>query len=98
MVPSPVIQIAAASDDGELCAAIRDRPVNPPALDREVHAGQIGVTRFVVRNISAPRVRIGGLDPGETKEIRGKIYIVDADVPALVKRYEHDFPEQARSQ
>jgi hypothetical protein len=41
--------------------------------------------------------RIGGLGAGETKEIRGKIYIVDADVPALVKRYEHDFPEQVRS-
>jgi hypothetical protein len=37
--------------------------------------------------------RIGGLAPGETKEIRGKIYIVDADVQALVNRYEQDFPE-----
>ncbi len=42
--------------------------------------------------------RIGGLDAGETKEIRGIIYIVDADVPALVKRYDNDFPEQVRSQ
>jgi hypothetical protein len=41
--------------------------------------------------------RIGGLEAGQTKEIRGKIYIVDADLPALVKRYEHDFPEQVRS-
>jgi hypothetical protein len=39
--------------------------------------------------------RIGGLNPGETKNIRGKIYIVPADVDALVKRYERDFPEQA---
>ncbi|HLX63699.1 MAG TPA: hypothetical protein VKX17_20680 [Planctomycetota bacterium] len=39
--------------------------------------------------------RIGGLKPGETKTIRGKIYIVDADMGALVKRYEKDFPEQA---
>jgi hypothetical protein len=38
--------------------------------------------------------RIGGLKPGETKQIRGKLYIVPADVPALVKRYEKDFPEQ----
>jgi hypothetical protein len=37
--------------------------------------------------------RIGGLKPGETKEIRGKLYIVPADVPALVQRYERDFPE-----
>jgi hypothetical protein len=37
--------------------------------------------------------RIGGLRPGETKRIRGKLYIVPADVPALVRRYERDFPE-----
>jgi len=40
-------------------------------------------------------LRIGGLKPGETKHIRGKIYIVDADVDALLKRYRNDFPEQA---
>lgn len=38
--------------------------------------------------------RLGGLKPGETKTIRGKIYFVKADVPALVKRFERDFPEQ----
>jgi hypothetical protein len=37
--------------------------------------------------------RIGGLEPGETKRIRGKVYIVPADVPALLERYERDFPE-----
>ncbi len=37
--------------------------------------------------------RIGGLAPGETKTIRGKVYLVDADPDALVKRYEADFPE-----
>jgi len=37
--------------------------------------------------------RIGGLKPLETKQIRGKIYIMRADMDALVKRYEHDFPE-----
>jgi hypothetical protein len=41
--------------------------------------------------------RIGGLEPGETKTIRGKIYIVDADVDALLERYERDFPEHAGS-
>ena len=39
--------------------------------------------------------RIGGLKPGETKTIRGKIYIVDADVESLLARYERDFPEHA---
>jgi len=38
--------------------------------------------------------RIGGLKPGETKKIRGKIYIAPPDVDALLKRYRKDFPEQ----
>lgn len=37
--------------------------------------------------------RIGGLAPGETKEIRGKVYIVPNDVEALLERYAEDFPE-----
>ena len=40
--------------------------------------------------------RLGGLQPGETKTIRGKIYIVPADMEALVKRYKRDFPEQVK--
>jgi hypothetical protein len=39
--------------------------------------------------------RIGGLAAGESKKIRGKIYVVDADVAALGRRYEIDFPKQA---
>jgi hypothetical protein len=38
--------------------------------------------------------RLGGLKPGETKQIRGKLYVVPADVEALFKRYTRDFPEQ----
>lgn len=37
--------------------------------------------------------RLGGLNPGETKQVRGKIYIVPNDVPALLARYAKDFPE-----
>jgi hypothetical protein len=40
--------------------------------------------------------RIGGLAPGETKQIRGKIYIVPNDVAALLVRYEKDFPEDKK--
>ena len=40
--------------------------------------------------------RIGGLDPGERRVVRGKIYVVKADVPALVQRYERDFPEHLK--
>ncbi len=38
-------------------------------------------------------LRIGGLAPGETKVIRGKIYLLPNNIPALQKRYEQDFPE-----
>src|SRR5207244_3352922 len=39
--------------------------------------------------------RIGGLAPGESKKIRGKIYIMPADAEALLARYRKDFPEPA---
>lgn len=38
--------------------------------------------------------RLGGLQPNETKQIHGKLYLVDADVPKLLERYRKDFPEQ----
>ena len=40
--------------------------------------------------------RIGGLAPGETKKIRGKMYLVSADVDELLARYARDFPEHGR--
>lgn len=40
-------------------------------------------------------LRVGGLAPGETKDIRGKIYLVPHDIPGLLKRYARDFPEHA---
>ena len=36
--------------------------------------------------------RLGGLAPGETLEIRGKIYLVKNDEAALLERYRKDFP------
>lgn len=42
--------------------------------------------------------RIGGLAPGESKRIRGKLYVVPADVDALLARFADDFPEQALSE
>ncbi len=38
--------------------------------------------------------RLGGLKAGETKRIRGKIYVTRDPIDALVKRYERDFHEQ----
>ncbi len=40
--------------------------------------------------------RIGGLTPGETKSIRGKLYLTGPNIDALVKRYGADFPEHNR--
>jgi len=37
--------------------------------------------------------RLGGLEPGAVRKIKGRIYIVTNDIPALVKRYQADFPE-----
>lgn len=41
--------------------------------------------------------RLGGLEPGETKRIKGKIYLVPNDVPALLARYRQDFPAETTS-
>lgn len=40
--------------------------------------------------------RIGGLRPGETKTIRGKMYVVPNDEKALLQRYREDFPKPAK--
>lgn len=37
-------------------------------------------------------LRIGGLKPGETKKIRGKIYVLSANLKELEQRYRADFP------
>ena len=37
--------------------------------------------------------RLGGLEPNQRLQIRGRIYLVDNDVKALIARYEEDFPE-----
>lgn len=38
--------------------------------------------------------RLGGLKAGETKNIRGKLYVVPSDIEALTRRFKSDFPEQ----
>ena len=42
--------------------------------------------------------RIGGLKPGQTKHIHGKIYVMKNNVPELLARYGRDFPEQIAAQ
>jgi hypothetical protein len=40
--------------------------------------------------------RLAGLNPGERREVRGKIYLLGNDLSALLTRYAKDFPEQNR--
>jgi hypothetical protein len=40
--------------------------------------------------------RIGGLKPGQSKKIRGKIYLIPANFADLQSRYRRDFPGQER--
>jgi hypothetical protein len=40
--------------------------------------------------------RIGGLKPGETKRLIGKVYLMDNDTTALLKHYRRDFPSRKR--
>ena len=41
--------------------------------------------------------RLGGLKPVEKLEIKGKLYLVNNDLEALLARYRKDFPEHAKS-
>ncbi len=41
--------------------------------------------------------RLGGLEAGESLDIKGKIYVVPNRIPALLERYHHDFPEHQAS-
>lgn len=40
--------------------------------------------------------RLGGLKPGETRNIKGKIYLVENDLDKLLERYWRDFPEHKK--
>ena len=40
--------------------------------------------------------RLGGLKPGEKLQIKGKVYLVENDLKALLARYRNDFPEHLR--
>jgi hypothetical protein len=39
--------------------------------------------------------RIGGLQPGETKRLHGRLYLLDNDIPRLLRLYRRDFPSAA---
>ena len=40
---------------------------------------------------------INGLEAGESKKIRGVIYLTEADIPGLLQRYRQEFPEHYES-
>ena len=89
---------------------VNPRPLNPRVLDNGLIGAFSADERMLFATSWEPyqelfqRVarclhsdfRLGGLNPGERREIRGKIYLVAADVPALLKRYERDFPEHRK--
>src|SRR3954452_996912 len=67
----------------------------PPPRPRKVSVGQELFQGVIVCLHSD--FRIGGLAPGQSKTIRGKLYFVAADLDALLARYRRDFPEHART-
>jgi hypothetical protein len=89
---------------------VNPRPLNPDVPDRGLIGCFSGDERMVLAIAFEPYqelfqgvitclhadFRLGGLKPGETKQVRGKIYLVPADTDALLKRYEADFPEHGR--
>jgi hypothetical protein len=88
---------------------VNPRPLNPHLPSNGIIGCFSGDDRWILASVWEPYhelfqgvitcvhsdFRIGGLKPGETKTLRGKIYIVPNDVNALLKRYEKDFPEHA---
>lgn len=88
---------------------VNPRPVHPdtPSLgiigcfsgdERKIFATAFepyqGLFQGVIRCLHSD-FRLGGLEPGASLEIHGKIYIVDNDVEALVERYRCDFPDRS---
>ncbi len=88
---------------------VNPRPLNPHVPSNGIIGCYSGDDKWILASVWEPYhelfqgvitcvhsdFRIGGLKPGETKTIRGKIYIVPNDVEALLKRYHKDFPEHA---
>jgi hypothetical protein len=88
---------------------VNPRPLNPHVPSNGIIGCFSGDNRWILASVWEPYhelfqgvitcvhsdFRIGGLKPGETKAIRGKIYLVPNDVEALLQRYEKDFPEHA---
>jgi hypothetical protein len=50
---------------------------------------------LVIRCLHAD-FRIGGLQRGDSKDARGKIYIVPNDMARLLSRYTRDFPRHEK--
>ena len=93
-------------------ADVNPRPLNPDAPDNGLIGAYSADEKMIFAVAFEPYqelfqgvitclhsdFRIGGLKPGEQKDVRGKIYFVPADVEALLKRYKADFPEHSPKQ
>jgi hypothetical protein len=92
---------------------VNPRPLNPHAPDCGLIGCVSGGGRWILATAWEPYqelfvgvirclhsdFRLGGLAPGQTKVIRGKIYIVPngpAAFAPLIERYRRDFPEHVR--
>ena len=79
-IPAPLIRVS----EGTVIAA----SVHNALTDSTI--GVIGLADHPTAKRDTLFVR-----PGETKKVHGKIYVLPADVDALMTRYKTDFPEQA---
>lgn len=92
---------------GVAAADVNPRPLNPNTPSNGLIGCFSGEGKYILATVWDPYqelfqgvitclhsdFRIGGLKPGETKTMRGTIYIVENDLPKLLKRYSEDFPE-----
>jgi hypothetical protein len=96
------VYVPAGVDRGD----VNPRPLSPDVPTRNVIGAVSGDGRKILAMAFEPcqelfqgvvvcihaDFRLGGLKPGETKELAGKIYLVDHDIPALLKKVEKDLP------
>lgn len=86
---------------------VNPRPLNPHTAQRGLIGAFSGDGNWVIASAWEPYqelfqgviqcvhsdLRIAGLEPRQTKNIRGKIYLMPAHEKQLLNRYTHDFPE-----
>ena len=89
---------------------VNPRPLHPSAPHKNIIGCVSGDKKWLMASVWDPYqelfqgvircihsdFRIGGLDPGETKKIRGKMYLLPNDIPALLALHKKEFPEKTK--